>query len=379
MPNEPGSFNPVTGNPIPEQLLSPVAELSVHHQFAHARDNLYGVNPAVLPSSANNFTGGVLPNEPRSFNLVMGNHIPDQGGSPATTVSSYAKGTSSVNSGIRRNVPQQGGPSVPWSKTYPAWSKFGDPSRVRDGTHAGSGNSLNGAQTPRPPSYGSPFKSTPIDMEYRRLPCSTPYVMDDVPAKLSELQGEKRLVEASIFSPPHEKTACMDNVLAKHSGLPMHPVQVMPYKDQQYSQGGTPISASTACSFRSVYSSITALTSPTSMDYVASPDSDMKAASTSLPLDFSRPSPVPFSHPPPGTGAETLRCQICNAPSSEKSNLIRHMRTVHDPCTKNSCPEPDCDRKFTRSDNLRKHRWVIHRSQEHAPRKKEKRNKFARS
>lgn len=81
---------------------------------------------------------------------------------------------------------------------------------------------------------------------------------------------------------------------------------------------------------------------------------------------LSHPLPDSSSVLPPAAAKDTLlRCKVCNTPFSgtnrnQTRNLKRHFVTVHDKRSRAACPELDCDKIFSRLDNLKAHRRRFH-------------------
>lgn len=56
--------------------------------------------------------------------------------------------------------------------------------------------------------------------------------------------------------------------------------------------------------------------------------------------------------------ADQTRCHLCNGSFARRSNLLKHMRSVHETMRKFSCTS--CPRKFKRHDHLLKHQRSVH-------------------
>lgn len=85
-----------------------------------------------------------------------------------------------------------------------------------------------------------------------------------------------------------------------------------------------------------------------------------KSSKLKLVIPPSRPS-LPSS----SSDSSPLRCSICNTPFTghfrdQHTNLKRHMRNIHGTRLPLVCTEPQCNKTYQRSDNLRKHRSVVH-------------------
>lgn len=75
------------------------------------------------------------------------------------------------------------------------------------------------------------------------------------------------------------------------------------------------------------------------------------------------PSPSDTSPTSPLPPVPTLRCSTCGQAFKgvyRTTNLQRHVRNTHIRRIKLVCPEPGCGIECSRTDNLRKHRRVVH-------------------
>lgn len=140
--------------------------------------------------------------------------------------------------------------------------------------------------------------------------------------------------------------------------------------DQQRLQHESPLSARSDRSFNSINSVTTPLTPSTLPSSSGSPSNDHNFVFTpdispsSSPVELPAPDYSSFLLPSAAKSA-SLRCNICHTSFSgseqnQASNLRRHRRTMHDHRSELPCPEENCDKTFTRSDNLRTHRYIFH-------------------
>lgn len=140
--------------------------------------------------------------------------------------------------------------------------------------------------------------------------------------------------------------------------------------DQQRFYHESPSSAQSNQSSNSINSVTTTLTPSTIAGSSGSPSTNDEFIFTpeisplSSPVEL--PTPDSSSLHPPSTAKKTLsRCEICKTTFSgskrdRSSNLRRHMRDIHGQRSRLFCPEEDCDRSYSRSDNLLKHRRASH-------------------
>lgn len=139
---------------------------------------------------------------------------------------------------------------------------------------------------------------------------------------------------------------------------------------QQRPHQESPLSARSDRSLDSINSVSATLTPSTFPSSSGSPSNDdhfiftPEISPSSSPVEL--PAPDPSSFLPLRTAKNTsLRCNICNTSFSgskrdQTSNFQRHRRTMHSNRSELSCPEVDCDKSYSRSDNLLKHRRVVH-------------------
>ncbi len=128
---------------------------------------------------------------------------------------------------------------------------------------------------------------------------------------------------------------------------------------------GTPTSAT---SFQDPSPTSSTSTTSTSSFSNVSPGSITSYNSTqfsSLENSPTRPSPSPSNTSPtsPLPPVPILRCLTCGQAFKgvyRITNLQRHMRNTHIRRIKLVCPEPGCGIECSRTDNLRKHRRVVH-------------------
>lgn len=140
--------------------------------------------------------------------------------------------------------------------------------------------------------------------------------------------------------------------------------------NQQCSRHELPSSARSDCSSNSINSFNTPITPSTFPSSSGSPSNDHNFLFTpeNSPLNSPVELPAPGSSsflPPPAAKNTSLCCTICNTPFSgseqnQATNLRRHRRTMHEQRCELPCPEVDCGKTFTRSDNLKNHRWQVH-------------------
>lgn len=177
----------------------------------------------------------------------------------------------------------------------------------------------------------------------------------------------------------HHYKADLEKVLAISSELHSENLFVNPrprlntalaITDQQQLQHESPLSARSDRSLNSINSATTTMTPSTLPSSSGSPRNDHNFVFTpdispsSSPVELPAPDCSSFLLPS-ATKSAPLRCNICNTSFSgseqnQASNLRRHRRTMHDHRSELPCPEEDCDKTFTRSDNLRNHRHIVH-------------------
>ena len=167
-------------------------------------------------------------------------------------------------------------------------------------------------------------------------------ILDEVQATCLELEGPRRRM-----LPPVEEVFPTTTILGQEYSYLQTPTSVTPLGDP------SPTSSTSATSLSSFSngtwgSTGDPCTQPSSLDN--SPTEILPGPNKS----FSTPSvpPVP-----------TLHCSTCGQAFKgvyRMTNLRRHMRNTHLRRVKLICPELGCDVECSRTDNLRKHRRVVH-------------------